>query len=96
MTSRNKPKTTLPLAGNRCQCTRCGEYFNHTYGFDRHRVGKHRGRQRRCLLVAEMVAKNFSKNARGFWITESHTAVRIASARRRHSAAEPAEGVGNT
>ena len=73
MTAQKESKTTLPVTGHRCQCGGCGEYFNHAYGFDLHRVGKHRERQRRCLSVSEMVAKNFSKNARGFWITEPRT-----------------------
>ena len=91
MTSQNEPKTTLPLNGHRCQCSGCGEYFNHEYGFERHRVGKHRDRQRRCLSVAEMAAKNFSKNSGGFWITEPHTGARTAIAKGRPFAYEVSE-----
>ena len=65
MTTQTESKTALTLTGNRNQCTGCNEYFNHDYGFDRHRIGKHRGNQRRCMSVAEMVKKGFSKNARG-------------------------------
>jgi len=92
MTVQTEPKTALTLSGNRNQCTSCNEYFNHDYGFDRHRIGKHTRNQRRCLSVAEMVKRGFSKNAKGFWITEAQTAARVVSARQGHSRTRPAEG----
>jgi ribosomal protein L35 len=92
MTAQTESKATLTLTGNRNQCTGCNEYFNHDHGFDRHRVGKQTGNQRRCLSVAEMVKKGFSKNAKGFWITEPQTAARVASARQGHSRTRPTEG----
>ena len=91
----NESKIALTLTGNRNQCTSCNEYFNHEYGFDRHRTGKHTGNQRRCLSVAEMVKKGFSKNAKGFWITEPLPAARVTSARQGHSPARPTEDGGN-
>lgn len=59
------------LSGNRCQCTGCNEYFNSDFAFERHRVGSHKGNRRRCLSLTEMVVKGFSRNAKGFLITES-------------------------
>lgn len=85
MTAKKESNATLPLVGHRCQCTACGEYFNHEYGFDKHRVGKSTNGSRRCLPASEMVTKGFSKNLKGFWITEAHTSARIASARQGHS-----------
>jgi hypothetical protein len=63
----------MKLSGNRCRCHHCGEYFNSLRGFDRHRTGtfKERGVHRRCLSVAELVARGWSKNEDGFWITET-------------------------
>ncbi len=57
------------LKGDRCQCPSCGEYFNSTYAFDRHRIGQIGG-DRRCLVSAEMVAKGMAKNAAGFWVSQ--------------------------
>ena len=59
----------MKLTGDKCQCTACGEHFNSTYAFDRHRTGEydHQG-SRRCLSVAEMTEIGFSKTARGYWI----------------------------
>ena len=68
----DRTERTKYLTVTRSHRSGCGEYFNHAYGIARSHVGKHRSRQRHCLLVAEMVAKNFSKNARGFWMTEPH------------------------
>lgn len=57
----------LKLAGNRCQCTACGDYFNRVSTFDKHRVGTF-GVDRRCMSAEEMTAKGWAKNAAGFWI----------------------------
>ena len=63
----------LGLRGNRCLCPTCREKFNSTAAFDAHRTGTydltapHYGR--RCLTVAEMVAKGMAKNPKGFWLT---------------------------
>lgn len=56
------------VAGDRCRCPACGEYFNSTRSFDAHRVGRH-GPERRCLTAAEMQAKSMLMNTAGFWIT---------------------------
>ena len=61
------PTRELPqLAGRRCQCCGYGEHFNGERGFDRHRVGEY-GVNRRCLTVTEMTARDWYRNAAGFW-----------------------------
>jgi hypothetical protein len=66
--------TKPTLTGNRCQCSACGEYFNSSTAFDRHRVGSFQHRTRRCLSIPEMTARGFCKNPAGFWMTESRKA----------------------
>lgn len=58
------------LTGSRCRCASCGEHFNSISVFDRHRVGEwqNRGARRRCLTVAQMQAREWSRNAGGFWV----------------------------
>ena len=69
------PAATLRLTGNRCQCPTCGEYFNGVQPFDRHRVGHYANsgqrNTRRCLAVAEMEARGWTRNGAGFWTTEA-------------------------
>jgi len=66
----------MKLAGDRCQCAGhpyrgCGEYFNSTRAFDKHRTGEYSSR--RCLSQAEMRAIGMAQNAAGFWVTELHS-----------------------
>jgi hypothetical protein len=56
------------LSGDRNQCPTCGEYFNSTFAFDKHRQGKH-GIDRHCLKIEQMLAIGMDKNAHGFWIS---------------------------
>jgi hypothetical protein len=67
------------LTGSRCQCPACGEYFASVTVFDRHRVGDFAsGEQpssRRCLTVAEMMAQEWPKNGKGFWLRPVSRAV---------------------
>lgn len=57
------------LTGNRCQCAGCGDYFNSTSTFDRHRAGAYDTRtSRRCLSPAELILRGWSRNGGGFWI----------------------------
>ena len=56
------------LRGDRNQCPQCGEYFNSTAAFDKHRTGTH-GVDRGCLKVSEMAAKGMAKNSEGWWVT---------------------------
>jgi hypothetical protein len=58
----------MKLSGNRCQCTRCGTYFNRVSTFDKHRIGRF-GIDRRCMTAAEMAAKGWRPNAAGFMVT---------------------------
>jgi hypothetical protein len=54
------------LRGDRCRCPACGQLFNSTSAFDKHRAGPWAGR--RCLLEREMVALGMERNTRGFWV----------------------------
>jgi len=56
------------LRGDRNQCAACEEYFNSTHAFTKHRVGSFEPDTRRCLTVAEMEAKTFSKTQDDFWL----------------------------
>jgi hypothetical protein len=59
----------MKLTGDRNQCPTCGEHFNRTSGFDRHRAGKiGAAPARRCLTVREMEAAGFTKSGAGFWL----------------------------
>lgn len=69
-TQRSNPK--LPFGTNKCCCSVCGEYFNSTHAFDKHRVGKPTI-DRRCLTVEEMRGLGFSVSATGHWITKTRS-----------------------
>lgn len=73
----------MKLTGNRCRCQGCGEFFNSSCVFDRHRAGpfgtlRHPG-SRRCLSVAEMGAKGWLRSRAGFWITAKRPATAATS-----------------
>lgn len=59
------------LKFGRCQCTACGEFFNSTTVFDRHRVGAFEGSetpsQRHCLSTTEMDSRGWTIDPRGCW-----------------------------
>lgn len=59
------------LTGDRNQCPGCGQFFNSTLAFDKHRTGAHQGGGRRCLTPVEMAARGMDVNARGYWISAS-------------------------
>lgn len=59
------------LSGDRNQCPGCGQLFNSTFAFDKHRTGRH-GIDRRCLNEAEMLELGMSKNNAGFWISKTN------------------------
>lgn len=74
----HKNRAQIPrLTGRRCACSGCGEIFNSTSVFDRHRIGT-AGVNRRCLTVEEMTARGFSRNARGFWRERAQSALGAA------------------
>lgn len=71
----------MKLNGDRNQCAGCGEFFNSSAAFDKHRVGafgapdgngSYLKSSRRCLTFDEMVEKNMEQNSSGFWITASN------------------------
>lgn len=66
----------LGVGTKRCECTACGEFFNSPKGFDGHRVFADPKVEdwgtRLCLTPAQMMAKGWTKNAGGFWITEAY------------------------
>lgn len=57
----------MKLTGDRCQCTVCGEYFNSTHAFEKHRYGPYEDRS--CMSPEEMLSKGWGKNSKGFWVT---------------------------
>jgi hypothetical protein len=62
---------TLTLRGQHGQCAACREYFNSTYAFDKHRVGRYTPMERRCLSPDEMRAKGMVVNSTGFWVSHA-------------------------
>jgi hypothetical protein len=58
----------VKLTGDRCVCRTCGERFNSTRAFDKHRIGD--WGMRRCRTPDVMEAIGMSRNARGLWITQ--------------------------
>lgn len=70
---------TMRLGESRCQCSACGDYFNSTAAFDRHRCGEFAkpGKvdgMRGCKTRAQMVMDGMERNRAGFWITERREA----------------------
>jgi hypothetical protein len=62
----------ITLSGDRNQCSECGELFNSSAAFVKHRTG-HIGvlegpDQRRCLSLPEMRLSGMMKNSAGFWV----------------------------
>jgi len=56
------------VRGDRNQCAGCGELFNSSFAFDKHRTGEF-GTKRRCLTVDEMLDKGMGKNTSGYWVS---------------------------
>ena len=61
--------TRRTLTGDHNQCPTCGQYFNSTFAFDKHRIGAF-GVDRRCMTVAEMEKAGMCLNATNWWISE--------------------------
>lgn len=57
----------MKLNGDRNQCPSCGEYFNSSSAFEKHRTGEF-GKSRRCKTLEEMLANGMAKNSSGFWV----------------------------
>ncbi len=56
----------VTLRGDRNECAGCGELFNSTHAFDKHRTGAH-GVDRRCMSAEEMQERGMFKGSDGFW-----------------------------
>jgi len=54
------------LRGDRNQCAACGNHFNSTAAFDKHRVGEF-GKDRGCMGWFEMAHIGMHYGADGFW-----------------------------
>jgi len=76
-----KPRTRK-LGENRCQCASCGEHFNSTAAFDKHRS------QGRCLTADEMLGKGMAINSSGWWVTSAWEMPFPASTQPRISASD--------
>ena len=61
------PRKTMKLTGDRNQCRMCGEAFNSTTAFDKHRVGEF-GVDRRCRTAVEMREIGMVLRDNGFWV----------------------------
>lgn len=61
-------RETRKLRGDHCQCRRCGEYFNSTAAFDKHRTGTYSPLARRCRTTAEMRERGMALSG-GWWVT---------------------------
>jgi len=59
------------LKGQRCRCGACGELFNSTWAFDRHRQGEYSldANTRKCLAPMEMERAGWNLAAGKFWMT---------------------------
>jgi hypothetical protein len=60
--------STPRLTGDRCKCSTCGQLFNSTAAFDKHRTGSYSD-ARRCRSIEEMQARGMIPNAAGYWVT---------------------------
>ena len=52
----------------KCLCTTCGDYFNSTAAFDKHRTGEH-ATGRRCMTHQERRSIKMDTNLQGYWVT---------------------------
>jgi len=59
----------LKTTHTKCLCTACGDYFNSTAAFDKHRAGQH-GVSRKCMTHEERRSIKMDTNAQGYWVTE--------------------------
>ena len=58
----------MKVGNRRCQCSRCGKYFNSVSAFDKHWIT--RDGERTHLETAEMENIGMATNKAGYWITE--------------------------
>ena len=65
--------TAPRLTAGRCQCDACGLRFTSVREFDRHRTGAYADPgqwqgSRRCLSLAELTARGWRTDPRGYWM----------------------------
>ena len=77
--SKQGAQRRLNLFGDRNQCPTCGELFNSSGAFEKHRTGDFTARH--CLTVNEMHALGMARNDRGFWVKAPMTDEERARAR---------------
>ncbi len=75
----------LPRYTDKCRCSICGEYFNSSSAFGKHRYGPYapinKPDTRKCRTATEMSASGWLKNATGHWVTGRRTAEAVAQRR---------------
>jgi hypothetical protein len=75
------------LTGDHCFCSVCGEYFNSTRAFDKHRVGS--WLTRRCRTPGEMLEVGMVTSSTDWWITGKHSHSTISRKRRSGDRPDP-------
>ena len=63
----------MKLTGDRNQCRTCGQYFNSSKAFDKHRIGSFSKDTRRCMSQDEMLAAGMVLRDDGFWRGQAMT-----------------------
>ncbi len=86
--------TPRRLRGDHCRCPTCGEYFNSTRAFDKHRTGDWTAR--RCLSAQEMWAKGMVLSASGWWLTRPRTSPILSSTAMTGAAIGPEPSPGSS
>lgn len=73
MSTPNKWDPMLPHGSDKCKCAACGEYFNSTYAFDKHRYGPYTS-GRNCGSRDQMMGMGMVQAPSGHWVSSSLTA----------------------
>src|SRR5262245_60812392 len=88
-------KTRRKLKGDHNQCPACGEYFNSTHAFDKHRIGAY-GKDRRCMTIEEMTAagmgKRFDRAGLDWWVKKDPSGFKHANPSRLVNATSSPDG----
>ena len=64
----------LPRGTDMCRCPTCGLYFNSSFAFTKHRIGRVGTPERRCLTQVEMLNAGFAQGPKGHWLSSRKTA----------------------
>lgn len=62
-------RSNVVLRGDHNQCPSCGQLFNSSAAFDKHRTGDFQS-SRRCRDGLEMLSLGMGINRAGFWVTK--------------------------